>query len=153
MIAFAGNSILCRMALKETSIDPASFTSIRPASGAAVLWAITIFFRRDQTGGGNRFSALALFVYAAGFSFAYISLTAATGALMLFGVLVSLFLPGLCAPPLIGLVLRLVAGMAWGVYSIVKSKGGQMPNRYSINSCLRLYSVGYRPFLLKKRLN
>lgn len=148
MIAFAGNSILCRMALKDTGIDAASFTSIRLVSGAVVLWAITVFFRRDRQGGGNWLSALALFVYAAGFSFAYISLTAATGALLLFGAvqvtmmgyglwagermhkqqllgfalafggLVGLLLPGLSAPPLLGSVLMLVAGMAWGVYSI-----------------------------------
>ena len=84
MIAFAGNSVLCRMALKDAGMDAASFTSIRLASGATVLWAITVFFRRGQQGGGHWLSALALFVYAAGFSFAYISLTAATGALLLF---------------------------------------------------------------------
>ena len=47
MIAFAGNSIICRMELKDTGIDAASFTFIHPISGAAVLWVITIFFRRD----------------------------------------------------------------------------------------------------------
>lgn len=56
MIAFAGNSILCRIALKDTGIDAASFTSIRLASGAAVLWAITIFFRRDRQRRDNWFS-------------------------------------------------------------------------------------------------
>lgn len=121
-----------------------------------MLWAITIFFRRDRQGGGNWLSALALFIYAAGFSFAYISLTAATGALLLFGAvqvtmisyglwagermhkqqllgfalafggLVGLLVPGLSAPPLIGSVLMLVAGMAWGVYSIRgKAAGGK----------------------------
>ena len=148
MLAFAGNSILCRIALKETGIDAASFTSIRLASGAAVLWAITLFVGRDRQGSGNWWSALALFTYAAGFSFAYISLTAATGALMLFGAvqvtmigyglwagerlqkqqlfgfavafggLVGLLLPGLSAPPLVGSALMLIAGMAWGIYSI-----------------------------------
>ena len=58
MIAFAGNSVLCRMALKNTGMDAASFTSIRLASGAAVLWAITVFFRRGQQGGGNWLSAV-----------------------------------------------------------------------------------------------
>jgi drug/metabolite transporter (DMT)-like permease len=148
MLAFAGNSILCRIALKETGIDAASFTTIRLASGAAVLWAITMFLGRDRQGSGNWWSALALFTYAAGFSFAYISLTAATGALMLFGAvqvtmigyglwagerlqkqqlfgfalafsgLIGLLLPGLSAPPLLGSALMLIAGMAWGIYSI-----------------------------------
>jgi drug/metabolite transporter (DMT)-like permease len=155
MLAFAGNSILCRIALKETGIDAASFTTIRLASGAAVLWAITMFFGRDRQGSGNWLSALALFTYAAGFSFAYISLTAATGALMLFGAvqvtmigyglwagerlqkqqlfgfalafggLIGLLLPGLSAPPLLGSALMLLAGMAWGVYSIRGSIGGK----------------------------
>ena len=148
MLAFAGNSTLCRIALKETGIDAASFTSIRLASGAAVLWVITLFLGRDGLGSGNWLSALALFTYAAGFSFAYISLTTATGALMLFGTvqvtmtgcglwagerlqkqqlfgfalafggLIGLLLPGLSAPPLVGSALMLIAGMAWGVYSI-----------------------------------
>ena len=48
MIAFGGDSIICRMALKDTGIDAASFTSIRLVSGAAALWAITIFFHRDR---------------------------------------------------------------------------------------------------------
>lgn len=171
MIAFAGNSILCRMALKDTGIDAASFTSIRLVSGAAVLWAITIFFRRDRQGRGNWLSALALFVYAAGFSFAYMSLTTAMGALLLFGAvqvtmighglwagermhkqqlfgfalafagLVGLLLPGLSAPPLFGSVLMLIAGMAWGVYSIRgKATGGQSagdPTRVTAGNFLR----------------
>lgn len=87
MIAFASNSLLCRLALKQTSIDAASFTFIRIFSGAVVLWLI-IRTRRRAVGTslqGNWLSALALFAYAAAFSFAYISLSAATGALLLFG--------------------------------------------------------------------
>ena len=171
MIAFAGNSILCRMALKDTGIDAASFTSIRLISGAAVFWAITLFFRRDRQGGGNWFSALALFIYAAGFSFAYMSLTAATGALLLFGAvqvtmigyglwagermhkqqligfalafggLVGLLLPGLSAPPMLGSVLMLVAGMAWGVYSIrgksAEGKAAGDPTRVTAGNFMR----------------
>ena len=53
MIAFAANPIFCRKALKDTGIDVASFTSIRLVSGAVALSAITIFFRRHQTGSGN----------------------------------------------------------------------------------------------------
>ena len=80
LLAFAGNSILCRIALKHTGIDAASFTSIRLLAGALVLWAIAATLRRDRAGGGNWLSALALFAYAAGFSFAYLSLTAAKRA-------------------------------------------------------------------------
>ncbi len=171
MLAFAGNSILCRIALKETGIDAASFTSIRLASGAVVLWVITMFLGRDRQGKGNWLSALALFTYAAGFSFAYISLTAATGALMLFGAvqvtmigyglwagerlqkqqlfgfalafggLIGLLLPGpflagLSAPPLVGSALMLIAGMAWGVYSI-RGKGAGDATRVTAGNFLR----------------
>lgn len=184
MSAFAGNSILCRIALKHTGIDAASFTSIRLVSGAAVLWAITVFFRRACPGRGNWVSALALFTYAAGFSFAYMSLSAATGALLLFGAvqvtmighglfvgerlhkqqlvglafafagLVGLLLPGLSAPPLVGSALMLVAGIAWGVYS-VRGKGAGDPTRVTAGNFLRasllaallsvLSSSGYKP--------
>ena len=85
MLAFAGNSLLCRAALKHTGIDAASFTTIRLISGAIVLWLLVRLRRGAQPGDGNWLSAAALFVYAAGFSFAYISLTASTGALLLFG--------------------------------------------------------------------
>ncbi len=85
LLAFAGNSLLCRLALQNTDIDAASFTTIRLLSGAVVLWLIVKRFRQSQHGRGNWGSAVALFIYAAGFSFAYLSLTAATGALLLFG--------------------------------------------------------------------
>lgn len=166
MIAFAGNSVLCRIALKHTRIDAASFTSIRLVSGAVVLWAIASFFRSKSTGRGNWISAFALFAYAAGFSFAYISLTAATGALLLFGAvqatmighglwtgerfqkqqlvglmlafggLVGLLLPGLSAPPLGGSVLMLIAGVAWGVYSL-RGKGVGDPTWVTAGNFLR----------------
>jgi len=162
MLAFAGNSLLCRMALKHTAIDPASFTAIRIVSGAAVLWLIVQLRDRKHAGAhassGNWPSAFALFVYAAAFSFAYVSLTAATGALLLFGAvqatmignglwtgerlhgkqvaglalalggLVGLLLPGLSAPPLQGSLFMLAAGVAWGIYSL-RGKGGGDPLR------------------------
>jgi drug/metabolite transporter (DMT)-like permease len=148
MLAFAGNSLLCRMALKHTAIDAASFTTIRLLSASVVLALLCGFKRSVWTGGGNWPSALALFAYAAGFSFAYISLSAGTGALLLFGAvqatmigygiykgerlkglrlggfvlalvgLVILVLPGLSAPPLLSSVSMLLAGAAWGVYSL-----------------------------------
>jgi len=85
MLAFAGNSLLCRLALKHTSIDAASFTSIRIISGAIALWLIIRMRGGRHGSAGSWPSALALFAYAAGFSFAYISLSAGTGALLLFG--------------------------------------------------------------------
>ncbi|WP_409526361.1 DMT family transporter [Nitrincola sp. MINF-07-Sa-05] len=166
MIAFAGNSLLCRVALLQTDIDAASFTTIRLVSGAVTLWLIVRMRQGERAGGGNWLSALALFVYAAGFSFAYISLTAATGALLLFGAvqatmisygfwrgerlsalqlvgfllalagLVGLLLPGLSAPPLAGSLLMLGAGVAWGIYSL-RGKGGGDPTRVTAGNFLR----------------
>ena len=85
MLAFAGNSLLCRAALKDTSIDPATFTTVRIASGAIVLWLLVRWRAGKAHLEGSWLSAAALFAYAAAFSFAYVSLTAATGALLLFG--------------------------------------------------------------------
>ena len=154
MIAFACNSLLCRVALKHTTIDAASFTTLRLCSGAMMLWLVVRIRRSADAGEGNWLSAFALFVYAAGFSFAYVSLPAATGALLLFGAvqatmighgiwagerfrglqlvglvlafggLVGLLLPGLAAPPLLGSVLMLSAGVAWGVYSLRGKRAG-----------------------------
>ena len=166
MIAFAGNSLLCRAALKHTSIDAASFTTIRLVSGAAMLWLLVKMRRTTLGGKGNWLSALALFVYAAGFSFAYVSLPAATGALLLFGAvqatmighgiwagerlrrlqlvglvlafggIVGLLLPGLSAPPLYGSILMLGAGVAWGVYSL-RGKGAGDPASVTAGNFLR----------------
>jgi len=85
MIAFASNSVLARMALKHTDIDAASFTAIRLISGAIVLLLAVRISSRPSGGSGSWWSAAALFAYAAGFSFAYVSLPTATGALLLFG--------------------------------------------------------------------
>jgi drug/metabolite transporter (DMT)-like permease len=85
MIAFAGNSLLCRAALRQTGIDAASFTFIRLLSGALALWLILKLRQTTRANAGTWLSALALFAYAAAFSFAYNSLSAGTGALLLFG--------------------------------------------------------------------
>ena len=163
MLAFAGNSLLCRMALKLTEVDAASFAAVRLLSGAVAL-VLLLWWRARASAGrtsgiraatlaqikayGNWSSALALFAYAALFSFAYVGMTAATGALLLFGAvqasmigwglargerlgswqwvgfvvalagLVALMLPGFAAPSL-GIALTMVAaGVAWGVYSL-----------------------------------
>ncbi len=148
MLAFACNSLLCRVALKQTRIDAASFSTIRLISGAVTLWLIVRADRGPHTDSGNWRSALALFGYAAGFSFAYVSLPASTGALLLFGAVqgtmighgvwagerlrrrqlaglalalggvVGLLSPGLSAPPWSGSLLMLGAGVAWGAYSL-----------------------------------
>lgn len=86
LLAFAANSVLCKVALTATAIDPASFTSLRVASGALTL-ALIVAFRSRGRGlleHGSWLSALALATYAAAFSFAYEQLTTATGALLLF---------------------------------------------------------------------
>jgi len=87
LVAFAANSVLCRVALGGGAIDPASFTSIRLVSGAAVLLPLAAAWRSEGSGSahGNWTSAAALAVYAVLFSFAYVSLDVGTGALLLFG--------------------------------------------------------------------
>jgi hypothetical protein len=85
MLAFAGNSLLCRIALRHTAIDPASFTLIRLAAGVFILALVVRLGGVRATGRGSWLSAGALAVYAATFSFAYVRLSAATGALILFG--------------------------------------------------------------------
>jgi len=156
MVAFASNSLLCRLALRQTTIDAASFTLIRLLSGVIALWLIVITRKPGRPTAGNWTSALALFAYAAAFSFAYISLSAGTGALLLFGMvqatmifwglrkgerlnarqwfglaialggLVALVFPGLSAPPIGGALLMTGAGIAWGIYSL-RGKGAGDP--------------------------
>lgn len=148
MIAFAGNSLLCRVALTTTNIDAATFTTIRIVSGAITLFILILLGRRTRSVSGNWLSAMALFGYAAGFSFAYLELSAATGALLLFGAvqctmigyglmkgermnlietmgvfiavagLVGLLLPGLSTPPILSAMMMLGAGVSWGIYSL-----------------------------------
>ncbi|WP_421681708.1 DMT family transporter [Stutzerimonas urumqiensis] len=148
MFAFAGNSLLCRLALRDTAIDPASFTTVRLIAGAVTLWLLLRMRRGDRPAGGDWFGAAALFVYAAAFSFAYVGLAAGTGALLLFGAvqlsmiawgllrgerlwrwqivglllalagLLILLLPGARSPSLGSALLMLLAGIAWGAYSL-----------------------------------
>jgi drug/metabolite transporter (DMT)-like permease len=168
MVAFAANSLLCRLALHTPSaIDPTSFASLRIASGAIVLALIL----RLKSGPAARtrpdwFAAVALFAYAALFSFAYQLLSAATGALVLFGAvqltmlgaglragerfvplgwfgfalavggLVYLVSPGLTAPPAAGTVLMIGAGIAWGVYSL-RGRGTNDPLAATAGNFLR----------------
>lgn len=149
MLAFAGNSLLCRLALRETDIDAASFTAIRLLAGALTLWLLLRLRQARQPIAGNWPGALALFTYASTFSFAYLQLDTGIGALLLFGSvqlsmllwgllrgerlglgaslgtalatagLLALLLPGASAPPLLAALLMLLAGVAWGAYSLL----------------------------------
>ena len=85
MCAFAANSLLSRAALAEPSIDAASFTVVRLISGAIVLWLLTVRSRGAPAAARDWPAVAALCVYAITFSFAYVSLGAGTGALILFG--------------------------------------------------------------------
>ncbi|KQU86886.1 hypothetical protein ASC78_04860 [Variovorax sp. Root318D1] len=149
MVAFAANSLLCRLALQHQGIDPASFGSIRLVSGALTLaLVVRLRARPPSPARVDWLAAAMLFAYVAFFSFAYLSLPAGTGALILFGAvqltmlgaglgsgerfgplawlgfvlaaggLVYLVLPGVAAPPLLGAALMAIAGVAWGVYSL-----------------------------------
>lgn len=166
LLAFAGNSVLCRIALKQAHIDPASFIAIRLVSGALVLALIVVLRGARPAAAGNWRSAAALFAYAALFSFAYVGLTTATGALLLFGAvqatmiavgiwrgerlgpwqmlgmlcamagLVALLLPGLEAPPLSRAAMMIAAGAAWGVYSL-RAKGAGDPTSATAGNFVR----------------
>lgn len=87
LVAFAMNSVLCRLALGAAAIDAASFSTIRLLSGACTLLLITVLFKGNVSslGRGNWISPALLFLYAIAFSLAYINLSAGTGALILFG--------------------------------------------------------------------
>lgn len=154
LIAFASNSILTRLALGTGAMDAASFTTVRLAAGAVVLLAIVRAQARAAPGAGGRgvLGPLALFAYAAPFTFAYVRIGAATGALLLFGSvqitmigwgiasgerprvrswigiaaaaagLAWLVLPSLRRPDPVGSALMVVAGCAWGVYSLAGKK-------------------------------
>jgi drug/metabolite transporter (DMT)-like permease len=149
LICFAGNSLLCRLALAEGHVDAASFTAVRLVSGALVLALLTFRRTSSQDAKSNSWlSALLLFGYAAPFSYAYLRLGAAMGALILFALvqvtmigwgvargerpsalawlgivvgiagLVGLTLPGRNAPDPVGAAAMAMAGVAWGVYSL-----------------------------------
>lgn len=86
LVAFAANSVLSRIALRNGAIDAATFSVIRLAGGAATLLLVTACTgERQMRGAGSWISAGMLFLYAVPFSFAYTRLTAGTGSLILFG--------------------------------------------------------------------
>src|ERR1700730_6047686 len=148
LLAFAANSVLCRMALRQPHIDPPACAAPRLPGGAATLWICVRGSRKDRAAAGSWPSAFALLAYAIAFSFAYVGLTTGTGALLLFGAvqvvmiaagvfggermdrtlvlgwllavagLILLLLPGITAPPALQAVFMLIAGIAWGIYSL-----------------------------------
>ena len=168
LIAFAANSVLCRLALGEETIDAASFTVIRLLSGALVLLAILAFSNDKEASAskGSWSASLMLFVYAVAFSFAYISLDTGTGALILFGsvqitmILLSLVsgnrlhlsewvgviiaftgfvylvLPEVTSPSVMGFLLMIAAGIAWGMYTL-KGRGSAHPLKDTAYNFLR----------------
>ncbi len=149
---FAANSLFCRIALGSGMVDAASYTTIRLASGAAVLLLLTAWRHRSLVVAGEWSSAFLLVLYALPFSFAYNGLTTGTGALILFGGvqltmllmawrvgerpsngqwiglaiaiggLVHLVLPGLQAPSPLPASMMAIAGAAWGLYTM-RGKG------------------------------
>jgi len=150
ILAFAANSLLCRLALGKRLIDPASFTAVRMITGAVTLTLVALpRWRAFGRKTGDWRSIIALFLYMAFFSFAYLSLSAGTGALILFGSvqltmfiaalrrgehfrwlsrtgftlavlgLVLLLSPGLTAPGPAPAVFMVLAGVAWGSYSLI----------------------------------
>jgi drug/metabolite transporter (DMT)-like permease len=167
MLAFAANSLLCRLALQHASIDPASFGSVRLGSGALVLAAI-VRLRPGPPAVARTdwLAATMLWAYVACFSFAYLTLAAGTGALILFGAvqvtmfsaglragerftlaawaglalaiggLVYLVSPGVAAPTPQGAALMAAAGVAWGIYSL-RGRGAGEPVAATAGNFLR----------------
>jgi drug/metabolite transporter (DMT)-like permease len=165
LIAFASNSVLCRVALRDGAIDPASFSTIRLAAGAVTLLFVTSFTGKRALP-GSWTSAVILFLYAVPFSFAYTRVTAGAGALILFVAvqltmisaglwrgerprplqwfglglslagLVYLLLPGIGTPSLSGGALMGLAGCSWGVYSL-RGRGAANPLAQTTSNFVR----------------
>lgn len=167
MLAFAANSLLCRLALLQSSIDPASFSSVRLVSGALALALIVRLKSGPAPAARADWPAAAmLFGYVACFSFAYVTLSAGTGALILFGTvqltmlaaglwagesfrllawvgfalavggLVYLLSPGITAPAPMGATLMALAGVSWGGYSL-RGRGVADPLAATASNFLR----------------
>ncbi len=148
MTLFAGNSVLCRLALLEYKMEPVTYTAVRLISGALMLWLIMAVRHKNVFKSGTWPGALSLFTYMACFSWAYVELPTAVGTLIIavavqttvigFGFfsgerpsrqqgigigialvgLVFLLLPGLTAPPFFSSLIIFISGAAWGVYCL-----------------------------------
>ena len=180
MVAFAANSVLTRAALDADHADGATFAAVRLISGAAFLLLLVSIGRgraaaTSAVAGRAWLSAAALFTYAAGFSYAYLTLSAGTGALILFGVvqatilgwalvrgerlnglawlglslavggLIYLVGPGVSAPDPLGAALMALAGLAWAVYTL-RGRGGRDPVLSTTANII--YSVPFAALLL-----
>lgn len=177
MVAFAANSVLCRMALAETEIDASTFTLVRLGAGAAMLYAVLrvrgLSVPRRKTWVGP----IALFAYAICFSYAYRFLNAGTGALILFGAvqitlmvsalragerlsgpqwtgfaaaaagLFYLLSPGIQAPSPVGGALMAVSGAAWGIYTL-EGRGGSDPTSLTSENFIRAVPIAVVASLL-----
>ena len=176
MLAFAANSLFCREALASGSIGAGSFTLVRVAAGALVLALLSLENIRQRRLAGSWWGAVALIGYAAAFSFAYNSLSAGTGALILFGAvqatmigyglasgerintrqlvgvvaacggLVWFLLPGVQSPSLAGAALMTGAGICWGVYSLL-GRGAQSPTAATAGNFIRALPIAAALFL------
>ncbi|WP_313697982.1 DMT family transporter [Achromobacter sp.] len=170
MLAFAGNSLLCRIALKQTAIDPTTFVAIRIVSGALMLWLVLALRRQSTRLEGTWAGALALLAYAMAFSYAYTHIPAGTGALLLFGAiqismilyglaigerlsplqcagmalavtgLVALMLPSADAPPAFYGFLMILSGVAWSIYSLL-GRGAKNPAAATAGNFIRAAPV------------
>ena len=150
LVAFAANSVLTRSALAFDQIGPGAFMAVRLLSGAVTLAALVAL--RGGLGGvlrhGSVVSAGSLLIYAAAFSYAYVTLDAGVGALILFGgVQITMFIgalaggerpsparwfgsvlgmlglgvlfaPGATVPDVGGAILMGVSAIGWGIYSL-----------------------------------
>lgn len=179
MVAFAANSVLARLALGDSDIDPGTYTGIRLATGSLFLLPLIYLTRgvrpTKAVAEGSWLSATALFAYAAGFSYAYLSLGAGTGALILFGVvqavilatallrgdrpgwgtylglataligLVYLVSPGVSAPDPVGVALMSIAGLGWATYTL---RGRGTGDPLVTTGANFLLSVAFCPVLL-----
>ena len=174
MCAFAANSLLCRAALADSSIDAVSFTVVRLISGAVMLWLLTLRSRGEREAPRDWPAVAALCVYAITFSLAYVSLSAGAGALILFGAaqitmlaagfragerfppaawaglvlaaagVAYLVSPGVRAPEPFGALLMAVAGVTWGIYSL---RGRALTNPLGANARNFIGSVPFAAVL------
>ena len=170
LLAFASNSLLTRLALGTHQIDAAGFTASRLGAGAVMLVALVVGQTRSWSAmkGSSAAGPLALFAYAAPFSFAYLRIGAAVGALVLFGVvqltmigygiargerpsavmwlglvlaaagLALLTVPSVTRPDPLGVLLMAIAGVAWAVYTLV---GRGTPDPLAANARSFLWSA------------
>jgi len=167
MVCFAGNSLLCRVAVRGGAIDPSSFAVVRFGSAALVMWLLARLGGPDREHGGSWASAASLFIYAITFSLAYLRIGAGLGALLLFGAvqltmvgwgliqgerpgvaewiglllalagLLLLTHPGVSEAPPAGVALMVLAGVGWGIYSL-RGRGSTDPLRTTAANFVRM---------------